>query len=166
MGQLATQYAKAMGYRVIAIDVSDQALEACKDQGADMTFNSMSQAGAYASEVKRLTNGGVHGTAVFSAAAAAYKTGPSILRPGGVLMAIGISGSPLEVSTFDLAIGSYILKSESTSIPQRMARAVDFTANHHIIPDMQIRPGLEDIDQMIRDMKEGKSSRRMAVVFE
>lgn len=166
LGQLATQYAKAMGYQVIAIDVNDKALEICKDQGADVTFNSISRMDDYVSEVKRLTDGGVHATAVFSAAAEAYKAAPSIIRPGGVLMAIGISGSPFEASTFDLAIGSYQLKAESTSIPQRMGKAVDFTAKHNIIPEIEVRAGLDDVDKMIRDMKSGISSRRMAVVFE
>ncbi|KAL4812505.1 chaperonin 10-like protein [Aspergillus spinulosporus] len=165
LGQLAVQYAKAMGYRVIAIDINDGALETCQRQGADVIINSLSQPD-YASEVKKLTNGGVHATAVFSGAAAAYKSAPSIIRPGGVLMVIGISSSPLELSTFDLAIGTYVVKSESTSIPQRMAKAVDFTAKHGITPEIKIRSGLEDVDDMVRDMQAGKSSRRMAVVFD
>ncbi|KAL4769837.1 chaperonin 10-like protein [Aspergillus nidulans var. acristatus] len=165
LGQLAVQYAKAMGYRVIAIDINDGALQTCKRQGADVIINSLSRPD-YASEVKKLTNGGVHATAVFSGAAAAYRGAPSIIRPGGVLMVIGISSSPLELSTFDLAIGTYVVKSESTSIPQRMAKAVDFTAEHGITPEIEVRSGLEDVDGMVRDMQAGKSSRRMAVVFE
>lgn len=165
LGQLAVQYAKAMGYRVIAIDINDGALETCKRQGADVIINSLSRPD-YASEVKKLTDGGVHATAVFSGAAAAYRGAPSIIRPGGVLMVIGISPSPLELSTFDLAIGTYVVKSESTSIPQRMAKAVDFTAKHSITPEIEVRSGLEDVDEMVRDMQAGKSSRRMAVVFD
>ncbi|KAL4919147.1 chaperonin 10-like protein [Aspergillus aurantiobrunneus] len=166
LGQLATQYAKAMGYRVIAIDINDRALEACKEQGADMTINSLSRAEDYASEVKKITNGGVHAAAVFSGAAAAYKSAPSIIRPGGVFMVIGISPVPLEVSTFDLAIGKYAIKSDSTGTPQRMGKAVDFTAKHGITPEIDIRSGLGDMDEMIREMRTGKSSKRMAVVFE
>ncbi|KAL4758041.1 chaperonin 10-like protein [Aspergillus foveolatus] len=165
LGQLAVQYAKAMGYRVIAIDINDEALETCKRQGADVIINSLSRPD-YASEIKKLTNGGVHATAVFSGAAAAYRGAPSIIRPGGVLMVIGISSSPLELSTFDLAIGTYVVKSESTSIPHRMAKAVDFTAKYGITPEIEVRSGLEDVDVMVRDMQAGKSSRRMAVVFE
>ncbi|KAL4985920.1 chaperonin 10-like protein [Aspergillus falconensis] len=165
LGQLAVQYAKAMGYQVIAIDINDGALQACKAQGADVIINSSSRPD-YAREVKTLTNGGVHATAVFSGAAAAYKGAPSIIRPGGVLMVIGISSSPLELSTFDLAIGTYVVKSESTSIPQRMSKAVNFTAEHGITPEIEVRSGLEDVDEMIREMQAGKSNKRMAVVFD
>ncbi|KAL4738826.1 chaperonin 10-like protein [Aspergillus similis] len=165
LGQLAVQYAKAMGYRVIAIDINDGALQTCKRQGADVIINSLSRPD-HASEIKKITNGGVHATAVFSGAAAAYRGAPSIIRPGGVLMVIGISSSPLELSTFDLAIGTYVVKSESTSIPQRMGKAVDFTAKHGITPEIEVRSGLEDVDQMVRDMQAGKSDKRMAVVFD
>ncbi|KAL4951851.1 chaperonin 10-like protein [Aspergillus filifer] len=166
LGQLAVQYAKAMGYQVIAIDINDKALEACKAQGADVVFNSFSQADSYVGDLKKITNGGVHATAVFSGAAAAYKFAPSIIRPGGVLMVIGISPSPMEVSTFDLAIGTYSIKSDSTGTPQRMGKAVAFTAEHNIMPEIEVRSGLEEVDSMIREMQTGRSSKRMAVVFE
>ncbi|KAL5340898.1 hypothetical protein BJX70DRAFT_387009 [Aspergillus crustosus] len=166
LGQLAVQYAKAMGYKVIAIDINDGALAVCKDQGADVTFNSLTQSETYAAEIKKLTGGGVHATAVFSGAPAAYKSAPGIIRPGGVFMVIGISPRPLELSTFDLAIGSYVIKAESTATPQRMGKAVDFTAEHKIMPEIEVRKGLEDVGEMIREMQVGKSDRRMAVVFD
>ncbi|KAL4926322.1 chaperonin 10-like protein [Aspergillus undulatus] len=166
LGQLAVQYAKAMGYKVIAVDINDKALQACKDQGADLALNSLCQADDYVSEIKKITNGGVHAAAVFSGAAAAYKSAPLIIRPGGILMVVGISPSPMQVSTFDLAIGTYRIKADSTGTPQRMGKAVAFTAEHGIAPDIEVRPGLEDVDSMIREMQAGKSNRRMAVVFD
>lgn len=166
LGQLATQYAKAMGCKVIAIDINDDALQSCKEQGADVTLNSKSRPDDYVSEVKALTDGGVHATAVFSAAVAAYRSAPSLIRPGGMLMVVGIASEPLQVSTFDLAIGRYRIKSDSTGIPQRMKKAIDFTVKHRILPEVEVRPGLEDVDGMIQDMKAGRSSKRMAVVFE
>lgn len=154
-----------MGYKVIAIDINDKALQVCKEQGADVTFNSRTDANDYVAEVKRVTNGGLHAVAVFSAAPAAYKGAPPLLRPGGLLMAIGISPEPIQVSTFDLACQIYRVKAESTSIPQRMKKAVDFTAEHRILPEIEVRSGLEDVDNMVREMKAGESTKRMAVVF-
>ncbi|KAI9371755.1 chaperonin 10-like protein [Aspergillus egyptiacus] len=165
LGQLATQYAKAMGYQVIAIDISDKPLEACKEQGADVIINSL-KADDYARQVKKMTSGGVHAAAVFSGSAAAYKGAPAVIRVGGTLMVIGISNRPMEVSTFDLAVGSYVIKAESTSTPQRMGKAVEFTAKHAITPEIEVRSGLEAMDEMIREMQAGLSSKRMAVVFD
>lgn len=155
-----------MGCKVIAIDLNDDALQGCKNQGADITLNSKSRADDWIGEVKARTKGGVHAAAVFSAATAAYQSAPSLIRPGGVLMVVGIASEPLHVSTFDLAIGRYRIKSDSTGIPQRMKKAIDFTVKHGIVPELEVRPGLEDVDAMIKDMKAGRSSKRMAVVFE
>ncbi|KAL4808005.1 chaperonin 10-like protein [Aspergillus unguis] len=165
LGQLSVQYAKAMGFKVIAIDINDNALQTCKDQGADIIYNSSSQP-EYASEIKKITNGGVHATAVFSGSPAAYKSAPSILRTAGVFMVIGISPKPVEVSTFDLTTGAYVIKADSTGTPQRMGKAVDFTAKHRITPELDVREGLESVDGMVKEMKAGQSSKRMAVVFD
>ncbi|KAJ5713988.1 uncharacterized protein N7483_011169 [Penicillium malachiteum] len=122
LGQLATQYAKAMGFQVISIDINDNAPQACEEQGADFIINSTSQANAYIGEVKNLTSGGVHAAAVFSAATVAYKGAPALIRPGGVLMVVGIPADSLQASAMDLVIGNYRIRAESTSIPQRMKK--------------------------------------------
>lgn len=102
-----------------------------KKVGADAVFNSMTNKN-YVEEVKKLAGGkGVHAAAVFSAANAAYAGAPNVLRIGGLLMVIGIAPKPLDfISTFDLTTGRYRVKADSTSIPQRMKKAVDFTGKH------------------------------------
>ncbi|EXJ57670.1 uncharacterized protein A1O5_12460 [Cladophialophora psammophila CBS 110553] len=83
LGQLATQFAKALSAKVIAIGVNDLTLQVCKERGADFVFNSRTDA-AYAQRIKELTNGGVHAAAVYSAAILAYilaVSGPESYRP-------------------------------------------------------------------------------------
>jgi len=163
LGQLATQYAKAMGFSVVAVDINDETLAVCKSQGADATFNSKTDPD-YVSKIKDLTKGGVHAASVFSNAPIAYANAPKLIRVGGLLMIIGIASKPLEISTFDMAIGSYRIKSESTGIPQRMRKAVDFSAKHNITPEVQLRK-LEELDDMVNEMRAGKATKRMAVAF-
>ena len=163
LGQLATQYAKAMGLNVVAVDINDKTLEVCKAQGADAIFNSKTDTD-YVSKIKDLTKGGVHAAAVFSNAQIAYTNAPKLIRVGGLLMVIGIAPEPLKMSTFDLAIGTYRIKSDSTGIPQRMKKAVDFSVNHHIKPEVQLRK-LEELGDMIDEMRAGTATKRMAVAF-
>ena len=165
LGQLATQYAKAMGAKVLAIDVNDRTLENTKAQGADAIFNSRSNQ-SYINEIKKLTNGGVHAAAVFSNAKQAYASAPSIIRTGGTMMVVGIAHDPLQVSAMDLALQKYKIKSESTSIPQRMPKAIEFTAKHNISPEVDLRKGLESLAGMVEEMKSGKATKRMAIVFD
>ncbi|KAK0262609.1 hypothetical protein LTR01_007144 [Friedmanniomyces endolithicus] len=169
LGQQATQIAKAMGFKVVALDVNDATLEVCKKQGADAVFNSRTNKG-YVEELKKLTSGGVRAACVFSNADAeltkrkAYAGVPAILRLGGVMMVIGLPHNPLNISSMDLALGKYKVKSESTGIPQRMKKAVEFLAKHNIKPEVQQRK-LDDLNDMVTEMKEGKATKRMLVNF-
>lgn len=165
LGQLATQYAKAMGVNVVAIDVNETTLVNTKAQGADAIFNSRSNRN-YIEEIKTLTGGGVHAAAVFSNATQAYASAPSIIRAGGIMMVVGIAHEPLQISAMDLALQKYKIKSESTSIPQRMPKAIDFTAKHNISPAVDLRKGLDSLAGMVEEMKSGKATKRMAIVFD
>lgn len=89
-GQLATQYAKAFGFQVIWLDISDTNLAVTKEQGADHVLNTITDK-EYVQKVKDFTSGGVHAAAVFSNADAAYASGPSIICLGGTLMVVGKS---------------------------------------------------------------------------
>ena len=65
LGQIATQYAKAMGLKVAAIDVADANLNEVKRLGADAVFNSRSDPD-YVESLKKLTGGGCHAVAPVS----------------------------------------------------------------------------------------------------
>ncbi|KAK3066624.1 hypothetical protein LTR53_016956 [Teratosphaeriaceae sp. CCFEE 6253] len=152
-----------MGFRVVTLDVNDATLEVCRKQSADAVFNSRSNQ-TYVEELKELTGGGVRAACVFSNADQAYAGVPSILRIGGVMMVVGIAHHPLQISSMDLALQKYKVKSESTSIPQRMGKAIEFLAKHNIRPEVQLRK-LEDLNDMVTEMKEGRATKRMLVAF-
>jgi alcohol dehydrogenase, propanol-preferring len=164
LGQVATQYAKAMGLKVVGIDIADQNLQETKKQGADAIFNSRTNSD-YAAEIKKLTGGGVRAVTVFTNSPRAYEGAPSIIGLGGTLMVVGLPADPIPVSTMDLALGRYSIKSESTSIPQRMGKAIDFTAKHRIMPVVDVRGGLEELPRMVEEMQQGKTVMRTGIVF-
>lgn len=152
-----------MGLKVIGVDINDDVLQSVKDLGADATVNSRTTPN-FAEEVKKITGKGAHAAAIFSGAQAAYTSSVDLLRTGGLLMVIGIAPKDLQVSAFDLTTGRYRIKADSTSIPQRMPKAVAFTAKHKIQPPVEFRK-LEDLGQMIEDMEGGKSKFRQVVKF-
>jgi len=152
-----------MGAKVIGIDVKDESLEICKKFGADAVFNSITNKD-YLDEIKNLTDGGCHAAAVFSAAKAAYDGAPKVLRVNGLMMIVGLPKENLDISATQLALGFFRIKVESTSIPQRMPKAIDFTAKHNILPEIEFRQ-LEDVPKMVEEMRSGAKSKRQAVVF-
>lgn len=82
-------------------------------------------------------------------------------------MFIGITAKPVEISTFDIVIGKYRVLSDNTGTPDRMKGAVEFTAKHGILPDIEVRPGgLEEVNGMVQDMQAGRFKGRMGIVFD
>jgi D-arabinose 1-dehydrogenase-like Zn-dependent alcohol dehydrogenase len=75
----AVQYAKAMGLRVIGLDISNSQLDAVKKLGADVVINTMEDPDDEA-KIKTITQGGCHAAAVFSASNVAYESALKTLR--------------------------------------------------------------------------------------
>ncbi|KXT07910.1 hypothetical protein AC579_4520 [Pseudocercospora musae] len=163
LGQIATQIVKAMGIKVAAIDINDATLAVCKEKGADATFNSKTNPD-HAEELKGLTNGGVKAACVFSNAQAAYAGAFPIVKLGGIIMVVGLPHNPVPISTMELALGRYRIKSENTGVPQRMQKAIDFLAKHSIKRELQHRK-LEDLNDTVDEMKAGTATKRMLVTF-
>ena len=159
------QYAKAMGYNVIGVDISDESLDSAKEYGADAIFNLRTQADTYVEEIRSLSGKGVHAAAVFSGANAAYDGAIPLLRTNGLLMVVGITREPLQISPIDLITGRYRIKADSTGVPQRMPKAVAFTAKHNIQPNVDFRK-IEHLPAMVDDMRNGKARRRQVVTFD
>ena len=164
LGQLATQYAKAMGFKVIGIDINDDVIALVKAQGADAVFNSRTNKN-YVQEVRELTDGGAPAVAVFSNADAAYASAPSLIALGGILMVVGLPYNSVKFDALEIAKGTYRIKGDSTGIPARMSKAIEFTAKHSIQPEVDIRPSLESVPGMVEDMRRGNYTKRMVVTF-
>lgn len=163
LGQLAIQYGKAMGFKVVGIDINNDVLKTAKEAGADLVYNSLANK-EYIAELRAATNGGADAAAVFSASQAAYNSATKILQIEGVLMVIGLPSKPLQFDSLDLMKKLYRIKSESTGPPQKMPKAMDFIAKHNIVPHVELYK-LDQINEMIDKMKSGKVTSRMAVVF-
>jgi D-arabinose 1-dehydrogenase-like Zn-dependent alcohol dehydrogenase len=168
LGQLAVQYAKAMGLKVIGIDINDDILATAKSQGADAVFNSRSNPN-YIEEAKgvmdRGPNKGADAVAVFSAATAAYKSAPPLVKLGGIIMVVGLPVDGVTFDALDIARGTYRIKGDSTGIPRRMKKAIDFTAKHNIKPEIETHKSLDAVNGMVERMKKGELTRRQVVQF-
>ncbi|KAL4876848.1 chaperonin 10-like protein [Aspergillus karnatakaensis] len=164
LGHLAIQYAKAMGLKVIGIDISDAQLQSAVELGADATYNSGSD-GSYAERIKELTGGGAHAAAVFSASNAAYASAPDVLRVNGLLMVVGIPKSNLSVNALDILLGKYRIEGVSSGTPQRMKEPIEFSHRHGIKPHLTTFDSLDDIHTIIELMESGKTAGRLGIVF-
>lgn len=162
LGQMGIRFAKAMGFKVVGLDINDDVLKEATESGADVVLNSKDP--SFEAELRKATDGGADAAVVFSAAQAAYDTATKTLKIGGILMVIGLPAKPIGFPALDLMRKLYQIRSESTGPPQQMPRALEFIAKHDIKPRVA-QYKLDDIHEMIDLMQQGKSKSRMAVVF-
>ncbi|MCJ1298337.1 hypothetical protein MMC08_001126 [Hypocenomyce scalaris] len=164
LGQMATQYAKAMGLKVVGLDINDSGLAAVRELGADATFNTKSDA-KYLEKLKQLTAGGLHGLVFVTNAHAAFAPALQTLRINGIMMVTGIPAQDLPINAMDLVTGRYRIKGGTTGVPHQMAEAVEFTAKHGIVPKV-VFYRLDEINTMVERMKRGEVGEgRMGVDF-
>ncbi|KND90482.1 Alcohol dehydrogenase 2 [Tolypocladium ophioglossoides CBS 100239] len=91
LGHLGIQYARAMGGRVIALDVGSKK-ELCCSVGADefLDFTKFESDSALAAKVKQLTNGGARIALMCASSGKAYAQAMSWLGFRGTLLCLGI----------------------------------------------------------------------------
>ncbi|KIW06044.1 uncharacterized protein PV09_03220 [Verruconis gallopava] len=165
LGHLGIQYAKAMGYKVIGIDLSDDQLEAAKACGADHIFNPVSDKD-YVKKILELTDGGVDAAVNFTASKKAYDDMPQLIKPGtGIYMVVGIPQQPLTINALDIALGRFKVYGSNNGMSYNMRPAIEFSAKHNIKPHVTFFK-LEQLPEMIEIMHAGKTKGRLAVKFD
>ncbi|KAF1992148.1 alcohol dehydrogenase [Aulographum hederae CBS 113979] len=165
LGHLGIQYAKAMGLKVIALDIAPGPLAEAKNIGADHVFNSLKDTN-YIADILSITSGGVDAAVNFTASKKSYDAAPAIIRPGsGILMVVGIPREPIALNALDVALGRYRVMGSNNGTCYNMRSCIEFSAEKGIVPHVEYYK-LEELPEMVRLMREGKAiGGRMAVKF-
>lgn len=158
LGHLGVQYAKALGMRVIAVDAGDAKRDLCHQLGAEQYLDVITSKDL-AKAVLDLTDGlGAHGVIVFAAVAASYAVGPSLLRSGGTMVAIGLPGDPSVLAgapPLMMALKQLSIVGSAVGTQQDVNEALDFTARGLVHPILT-KGTLADVDKFIDQMVAGK----------
>ncbi|KAK7222299.1 hypothetical protein V2G26_010302 [Clonostachys chloroleuca] len=164
LGALAVQYARAMRYRVIGLDIAAAAREEAKSLGAEYVFDSAA-ADKYLERVLEITSGGVDAAVNFTASKKAYSAMPAIIRPGrGILMVVGIPAEPIELNAYDIALGKFRVMGSNNGTGYNMRAAIEFSAKHNIYSRLEYFT-LDELPLMVKKMQNHEARGRMAVKF-
>ena len=87
LGQLAVQYAKAMGLHVAALDITEDKLALARASGAEVTVNAKSPDAA--EQIVKQTGGGAHGVLV-TAVSPAFAQALKMVRRKGTISLVGL----------------------------------------------------------------------------
>ena len=117
LGHIAVQYAKAMGLRVAAVDVSAEKLALAKSLGAEVVVNG-AETDAVAAIQEQI--GGSHAAVVTAVASKAFEQAILMLRPGGTVCYIGLPGGKAdEIRTSISAITNWELTVRGSNVGTR-----------------------------------------------
>lgn len=125
LGHMAVQYAKAMGFRVVAVDVHPSKLKLARDLGADLTFHAVDDdpVGELQSQM-----GGVRGVLVTAVSNAAFGQAVGMLRRGGFLSLNGLPPGDFPLPIFEVVLKRITIRGSIVGTRNDLAESLAFAA--------------------------------------
>jgi propanol-preferring alcohol dehydrogenase len=159
LGHLAVQIGQGLGAIIAAIDVSDEKLEHARGLGAFTTLNA-----ATVNVVKELRRaGGVHVALVTSAAKAAYDLAFPCVRPGGILLAVGLPSESICFPPIVMAALEVRIQASSVGTREDMREVLAMAAAGKVHCEVATRP-LAQVNEVLEQLRHGQVSGRMVLV--
>jgi propanol-preferring alcohol dehydrogenase len=160
LGQLAIEYAKAMGLHVAALDVTEGKLVLARASGADVTVNAKSPDAV--AQIIEQTCGGAHGALVTAVSPPAFSQSIQMMRRKGTIALVGLPPGEFATPIFDVVLGRITIRGSIVGGRQDLAEAIQFAAEGKVRSHYhEIR--LEDINQVFSGMKAGTLDGRMVM---
>jgi propanol-preferring alcohol dehydrogenase len=164
LGHLAIQYAKAMGYRPLALDANKEDL--CKQLGAEAYLDVLTTKDCVA-ELIKLTGGGAHCALVCASSGRAYADAVKYLRRAGTMVCIGLPAtpSPIPVLPEDFIARGIKIMGTSTGTLQDTNEALGFLERGEVRTHV-VERSLTELDDTLNAIEEGKISGRAVIRIE
>lgn len=159
LGYLAVQFAKCMGYKVVAIDNRPEPLELVQQTKypPDLIIDASKTDAADA--IKQINSlhtptkhnyPGADATLVLTESISAYKYALNITRKHGTMMVVGISREPIPIASSDFIFRDLIVKGSLLSDIESARRMVKFVAQHGITSEIKTY-SLEEVPNKMMD---------------
>lgn len=152
LGHVAVQYAKAMGFKVVAIDHGAEKLALAKELGADLAYDYADK--DMVAKVQKDT-GGVHGALVTAVSPAAFKQGIDLLRRGGTISLVGLPPGTFETPIFDVVLKRITVRGSIVGTREDLRESLQFAADGKIKVHYS-KAKLEDINSIFDKMLAGE----------
>ena len=161
LGHIAVQYARAMGLRVVAIDVDDSKLALATRLGAEVAVNARTS--DVVAEVQKAT-GGVHGVLVTAVHPQAFGQAIGLARRGGTIVFNGLPPGDFPAPIFDIVLKGLTIRGSIVGTRQDMAEALDFYARGLIHPTVE-SASLDDVNEVFGRMERGQIDGRVVIDY-
>lgn len=161
LGHMAVQYAKAMGFHVVAVDISADKLALARKLGADLTLNA-AELDPAAELQKQLR--GVHGALITAVSRNAFAQGIGMLHKRGTMSLVGLPPGDFGLPIFDVVLNAKTVRGSIVGSRQDLNEAIAFAGEGKVQAHFSTDK-LDNINQIFGRMQEGKIDGRIVLRF-
>jgi len=159
LGHCAVQYAKAMGFHVIGVDIDDAKLALATRLGADMVVNARTQDPV--KEVQRAIRG-AHGVLVTAVSRSAFSQALGMLHKRGTMALVGLPPGDFALPIFDVVLNAKTVRGSIVGTRKDLQEALEFAGEGKV--SVTCREGkLDDINAIFERMKLGDIEGRIVM---
>jgi propanol-preferring alcohol dehydrogenase len=162
LGHVAIQYAKAMGFKVLAVDIAEDKLKLARETGADLAVNAL--ANDAVDKVLAATGGGAHGVLVTAVSTAAFAQALKMVRRKGTVSLVGLPPGEFPTPIFDVVLKRITVRGSIVGTRRDLDEAIAFAADGKVKAEVTKVP-LAQINDVFERMKAGKIDGRMVLDF-
>ncbi|MCG2629658.1 alcohol dehydrogenase AdhP [Bradyrhizobium sp. WYCCWR 13023] len=162
LGHVAIQYAKAMGFKVAAIDIAQDKLELARETGADLAVNAL--ASDAVDKVLTASGGGAHGVLVTAVSTAAFAQALKMVRRKGTVSLVGLPPGEFPTPIFDVVLKRITVRGSIVGTRRDLDEAIAFAADGKVKAEVTKMP-LAQINNVFERMKAGTINGRMVLDF-
>ncbi|WP_153730582.1 alcohol dehydrogenase AdhP [Sporosarcina obsidiansis] len=162
LGHVALQYAKAMGFNVVAVDIADEKLELAKKLGADITINGMKEDPAEAIQEQVA---GVQAAISVAVSKVPFEQAYRSVKRGGTLVAVGLPHEELPIPIFNTVLNGVTVKGSIVGTRIDMKEALDFAARGKVKAQIETAP-LSEVNTVLDKMVKGQINGRIVLTFD
>lgn len=162
LGHMAVQYARAMGYHVIGVDIDESKLALAKRLGAEIVINAARSDPA--AEVQKAIRG-AHGVLVTAVSAGAFSQGIGMLHKRGTMSLVGLPPGEFGLPIFDVVLNAKTVRGSIVGTRKDLQEALAFAAEGKVETSYSI-DRLENINAIFARMKSGKIDGRVVLQIE
>ncbi len=159
LGHMAIQYARAMGYRVIAVTGTEAKRVSALEYGAELVVNYRD--GDPGEAVHDLV-GGAHAALVTAVSESTFPQALSMLRRGGTVSLVGLPPGTFPLSIFDTVLRGLTVRGSIVGTRLDMREAIDFFTRGAVETKYELRP-LEAVNDIFSTMATGTIDGRMVL---
>ncbi len=160
LGHVAVQYAKAMGLKVVAIDIAEDKLALARNLGADLAVNAL--AADAVEKILAATGGGAHGVLVTAVSTAAFAQALKMVRRRGTVSLVGLPPGEFPTPIFDVVLKRITIRGSIVGTRRDLHEAIAFAADGKVRAEISKAP-LAEINDVFDRMKSGRIDGRVVL---